>query len=244
MADYDHFVECYDELWSHHSLDFLTRYEELVFSRTEGSLRILDACCGTGRFSQALAEKGHSVTGVDQSPVMIEYARRNAPLASFQVADIRHLDNLHGDYDCVVSVFDSLNHLLTKQELLSAFKSISASLKSHGTFAFDMNTSEKYVKHWTNEFGVEYNGKKAQVRSDIDEQRKLASFEFTPSQHDEDHASNRVTLLQTWWTTTELQEVLKQSGFCNLQITPLQCDSDGCALRNLFVASKSTSTSR
>lgn len=41
-------------------------------------LRILDVGCGTGSLSLILAEQGHTVTGVDFSPAMIEAARQKA----------------------------------------------------------------------------------------------------------------------------------------------------------------------
>lgn len=42
-------------------------------------LAILEAACGAGHFGRRLAERGHRVTGVDLSPVMVEIANRNAP---------------------------------------------------------------------------------------------------------------------------------------------------------------------
>ena len=40
------------------------------------SRRVLDVGCGTGRWSEALAERGSRVWGVDASPEMVELARR------------------------------------------------------------------------------------------------------------------------------------------------------------------------
>ena len=39
----------------------------------------LDAACGTGRFAEFLAARGHRVIGVDSSPDMLAYARRRVP---------------------------------------------------------------------------------------------------------------------------------------------------------------------
>jgi len=39
----------------------------------------LDAACGTGRFAEFLARRGHRVVGVDSSPDMLAHARRRVP---------------------------------------------------------------------------------------------------------------------------------------------------------------------
>jgi SAM-dependent methyltransferase len=45
----------------------------------------LDAACGTGRFAEFLATRGHRVIGVDSSPDMLAYARRRVPDGEFHV---------------------------------------------------------------------------------------------------------------------------------------------------------------
>ncbi|MFG3603063.1 class I SAM-dependent methyltransferase [Micromonospora chersina] len=54
--------------------------------------RILDAGCGTGRVAAALAERGHTVVGVDVDPVLIDAARADHPGPRFLVADLADLD--------------------------------------------------------------------------------------------------------------------------------------------------------
>jgi SAM-dependent methyltransferase len=49
--------------------------------------RILDLGCGTGQLTQAIAESGARVTGLDSSPAMIEAARREFPGLPFVLAD-------------------------------------------------------------------------------------------------------------------------------------------------------------
>lgn len=53
--------------------------------------RALDAACGTGRHARQLVAGGHTVTGIDLTPEMLERARVNVPEASFSVADLRAL---------------------------------------------------------------------------------------------------------------------------------------------------------
>jgi SAM-dependent methyltransferase len=53
--------------------------------------RALDAACGTGRHARQLVARGHTVSGIDLTPEMLECARVNVPEASFAVADLREL---------------------------------------------------------------------------------------------------------------------------------------------------------
>ena len=51
----------------------------------------LDAACGTGRFAEFLARRGHQVIGVDSSPDMLAHARRRVPDGEFHVAELDRL---------------------------------------------------------------------------------------------------------------------------------------------------------
>lgn len=51
----------------------------------------LDAACGTGRFADYLAAKGHRVLGVDSSPDMLAVARRRVPSAEFLLGGLDRL---------------------------------------------------------------------------------------------------------------------------------------------------------
>jgi trans-aconitate methyltransferase len=50
---------------------------------------VLDLGCGTGELSQAIAEKGAVVTGIDADPQMISQAETQFPSVMFSVADAR-----------------------------------------------------------------------------------------------------------------------------------------------------------
>ena len=67
---------------------FLGREAEVAedwLSQGGGPLKILDITCGTGRTSFALKQMGHSVTGVDIAPAMIEVARKEHPNIEFHI---------------------------------------------------------------------------------------------------------------------------------------------------------------
>lgn len=94
--------------------------EEVAFA--EGALalapcsRILDAPCGTGRHSLALAERGHRVSGVDLAEPYINQARDEAEArgladrADFTRADLRALPAL-GAFDTAICLGNSFGYL-------------------------------------------------------------------------------------------------------------------------------------
>lgn len=107
----------------------------------------LDLCCGTGSLLKLVCENGFSATGVDISKYQIHYARRNAPAADLIVGDIREL-SLPRRFDVVTCLFDSLNYLLTKRDLLRAFRRAKRHMSPGGLLAFDMNTFEGLQDGW------------------------------------------------------------------------------------------------
>jgi SAM-dependent methyltransferase len=63
---------------------------------------VLDAACGTGRYSTKLAERGHEVIGVDQSAAMLDLARAKLPAADFRQGDLTALPLTDRSVDAVV----------------------------------------------------------------------------------------------------------------------------------------------
>lgn len=92
-------------------LRMLRQAEAWLLDSCEGG-SVLDAGCGTGLFSIALAERGFNVTAVDIAPRMIEAAERAAERAgvagriTFRVGDVERVE---GRFDAV-ACFDVLVH--------------------------------------------------------------------------------------------------------------------------------------
>ncbi|MBO9706272.1 MAG: class I SAM-dependent methyltransferase [Arthrobacter sp.] len=71
---------------------------------------VLDAGCGPGHWTAALARRGVEAAGVDLSAEFLEHARRRHPALSFQQADLRRLPSEDGEWAGVLAWF-SLIHL-------------------------------------------------------------------------------------------------------------------------------------
>lgn len=93
--------------------------------------RTLDVGSGTGRpTAAALVEAGHSVLGVDVSPVMAELAARQVPEAEFRCADIRELPLEPASFDGVCVFFSLLQ--MTRAEQSALMRRLALALKPGG----------------------------------------------------------------------------------------------------------------
>ncbi len=103
---------------------------------------VADVGCGTGFLTLELAKAAQSVTGVDISEDMLAVALNRSKQfggsnIQFVCQDVRTLQ-LQSQVDLVVSTVDSLNYLITRDDLEKALLAIRKSLKPDGWLAFDM----------------------------------------------------------------------------------------------------------
>ena len=130
-------------------------YEAMVaqlqaFWRQEGYAvnTVLDAGCGTGSFIVPLAKAGFDTCGVDLSSEMLAMADNKAynqgVSCIFIERDLREL-NLAPQFDGVISFFDTLNYLLTAEDLSKVIREIYQCLLPGGSFVFDMRTLHYYA---------------------------------------------------------------------------------------------------
>lgn len=77
-------------------------------------IRMLDLGCGYGRHALGLAALGYHVTGLDRDAAAIAEAARRARAADLAaewvVGDLREIATLHGEYDAIISMWQSLGY--------------------------------------------------------------------------------------------------------------------------------------
>lgn len=76
-----------------------------LFENTNSS--VLDIGCGPGNISKYLLSKNPDlkIKGIDISENMIKLARKNNPLAEFEILDCREIDSLKEKFDAIICGF-------------------------------------------------------------------------------------------------------------------------------------------
>src|SRR5262249_27634024 len=101
---------------------------------------LVDAGCGTGRYSLELSRRGYRVRGIDMSADLIEEANRSAgpqsPHASFEVGDILTLSRSNDD---AVLCRGVLNDVVDDDDRQAAFaSSFARALRGGGVLILDV----------------------------------------------------------------------------------------------------------
>jgi SAM-dependent methyltransferase len=213
-SDYDSFAWIYDRYWSRAvPPQILTVIDRLVVSSLPRGAAILDLCCGTGYTSTELIKRGFKVTGLDGSKEMLRRARRAAPRAQMILGDARSFD-LPPVYHAVVSTFDSLNHLMTLDELTTAFRNVYRSLAPAGLFLFDMNMEKGFLLHWVDYFAIVEEAEVCILQGAYDREQRIGRYDITmfrrrgKTWHRSDAA-----ITERCYTMKEIRDALKKAGF-------------------------------
>ncbi len=114
---------------------------ERAFLRTilqrYGVKKALDCACGTGPHLVQLARMGWDVCGSDFSEAMLQICKRNLAQKKVQVitrqADYRCLEHAwNHHFDAILCMNQSIAHMHTRGDLLTAFRSIRGRLSDRG----------------------------------------------------------------------------------------------------------------
>ncbi len=144
----DAFARIYDSIMSRVPYRFWFEFLKILlrFHGQEKPERVLELACGTGSMMEHFLAEGSLVTGIDRSEPMLVEAReklndyRNR--LSLIQADIRDF-TVENNFDLIYSIFDSLNYLLTEEDLFKTFQSARKCLNSGGVLIFDYNTCSR-----------------------------------------------------------------------------------------------------
>lgn len=106
---------------------------------------VLDLCCGPGRHSIALANRGAKVTGVDRSAFLLDRAESHALASEVEVEwvrqDMRRFVRAE-TYDLVLNMFTSFGYFDDKDQDLLVLRNVMDSLRPGGTFLIEMASKE------------------------------------------------------------------------------------------------------
>ena len=123
---------------------------------------ICDLCCGVGRHSLELAQRGFSVTGVDRTELYLQEARKKAEAKGLQIRfvqeDMRKFCEANA-FDAVINVFTSFGYFEEAADDKRVLENVYTSLKDGGKLLIDIMGKEVLArifqeKRWVEEDGV------------------------------------------------------------------------------------------
>ncbi len=207
--------------------------------RSFGGVEGVDFGCGGGWFTRAFTRAGYTMTGVDISPEMLNYAQEAAlkegVRGEYILGDIKRFRSPK-KFDFATAINDCINYV-PKNEVDAAFKSVKKALKKGGIFLFDISSAKKFKEKIANTVSV-------------DDRENITYLNF--AKEEEDGATMEVTLFvkgkdgrydrldeihrQYAYSEEEIVESLSRCGFTLLGVEGHLGEDKKNADRLLFIA--------
>lgn len=102
----------------------------------------LDIACGTGLLLEHFRKRGWQSTGIDASLPMLSHQPHRVVAADMRALPFRTT------FARITCLYDSLNHLLEREELVAAFKAMRGVMSHDSLLLFDVNHPEIYPEVW------------------------------------------------------------------------------------------------
>ncbi len=143
---YGAFAYAYDQALGEMFFQAVRRVLSDVLERYPAAERThLDVACGTGLAIEFFEKHGYQSVGVDASLAMLAVARKRA--GRLVAGDFRSVP-FRATFARITSLYDSLNHVERRGDLLAAFRSIRSLMSSRSLFLFDVNHPDIYPAIW------------------------------------------------------------------------------------------------
>ncbi|MEU6133103.1 class I SAM-dependent methyltransferase [Saccharopolyspora sp. NPDC047091] len=179
---------------------------------------LLDVGCGTGRDAAHWARHGFHVTGIDNSPRMVEHAGAHCPDATFRQADMRAF-RLDRTFDAITCLDSAFLYCHTDDELDSFLQRCRDHLRPGGMLVAEMRNGAFFLGNTElldgiRERTVEWEGVpyRSRTRLWIDHAEQLLRRERV---WDWPGCERELTQRSAWRLLfpQELRRVLRQAGF-------------------------------
>jgi SAM-dependent methyltransferase len=132
---------------------------------------VLDCCCGLGRHSLELAQKGCRVSGLDLSQGYLDLARAEAEKRSLKV-DFIHKDARTIDYenqfDAIINMFTSFGYFDDPDEDLELLRKLHRALKPGASLFMEMMGKEILARDFEERTWFEREGIKIMLEYSVD----------------------------------------------------------------------------
>ena len=201
----------------------------------------LDIGCGGGWFTRAFQKAGYSMTGLDISPEMLDYAQETAfkegARSEYLLGDITKFKSPK-KYDFATAINDCINYV-PKNKLDAAFKSVKGALVKGGIFLFDISSEKKFREKIANTVSVDDRDEVTYVNFNKEEADGV-TMEVTLFVRQADGKYERLDELhrQYCYTQEEIVAALERNGFTLLGVEGHLGEDVSTTDRILFIAKK------
>lgn len=209
---YEYLSRIYDKLYN--SEKHLTLIDEFFsdYRHNRDKAKVLDIGCGTGRFLLGMYKRGWEISGLDLSKEMLTVAeekfKQQGVKAKLYCRDMRKI-GIKEKFDLVTSNFDSLNYILSLEELCATFHKINNIVLRDGFLAFDM-ISEFQCKTFVGERVWEEKDFKLTMISTYEDSTKLKTIKLIIQIDGEEYVEEH---LQRGYDLAQLRDILEDNNF-------------------------------
>jgi SAM-dependent methyltransferase len=192
--------------------------QALALAKVEKARRVLDLCCGPGRHTVPLAQKGFEVTAVDLSPFLLERAKENARKANvapeFVLADMRTFARPN-TFDVALNLFTSFGYFDERDDDSAVLANVHESLRPGGAFVMDMMGKEIVARGWGTRVDESPDGSAWVQRPQVIE-------DWTRMKHDDIFIVNgsvfRFEFTHRIYSGQELRDLMLSAGFADVSL--------------------------
>jgi SAM-dependent methyltransferase len=182
--------------------------------------RVLDLGCGTGTLCSGLAQRGHSVTGVDPAAPMLAVAAGKPHAEKVEWIQSRAEDYRSAKrFDLIVMMGHVFQILLTDAEVLAVLTNMRRHLKPGGKAAFESrNPNIDWARVWGTHEPAEHAVPKGQVRETLkitSELGELISFQQQFEFPDQTLTSSSTL---RFLSRSRIEELIARSGLVTREV--------------------------
>jgi 2-polyprenyl-3-methyl-5-hydroxy-6-metoxy-1,4-benzoquinol methylase len=134
-------------------IDAVEEVEKLLKLTQFYKKNILDLCCGPGRHSVRLAQKGFQVVGVDLSAFLLQKADTLAKDEGVQVEYVR--EDMRKflrkeSFDLIICLYNSFGYFENRDDDLKVLRNVYQNLKPGGRFLLEATSKEVLARNYSN----------------------------------------------------------------------------------------------
>ena len=190
---------------------------------------LLDLCCGHGRHTIPLAQRGYTMTGQDLSEPFLRRAQAEAEAQATKIrwtqGDMRTIP-FTDEFDAVINIFTSFGYLENEEEDLTVLQQVHKALKPGGLFLLETVYQPRVIRSFSPYGIIHYDdGLIVLEERQIDLIRSRNEVRVTML-----HPDGRRTQFKQSVRIYTLPELTRMLAIAGLQVQAFYGELDGCPL--------------